>query len=174
LLEKTLAEYGVTRVEDLPVSFAGIALQAGEEHGNEVFDHFYSQLQAAESRQRTVLRVASLVSPWIALRGLSAGIAGTDAEHHAHYVHAAENYRRELQRYLNGDMTQNAKGKDFDYQSDVETWRETPVFSYGAPELREVGARYFPDALLLLGWILMSVGALSLSVRELAREGALA
>jgi ABC-2 type transport system permease protein len=174
LLEKTLAEYGVTRVEDLPVSFAGIALQAGEEHGNEVFDHFYSQLQAAEARQRTVLRVASLVSPWIALRGLSAGIAGTDAEHHAHYVHAAENYRRELQRYLNGDMTQNARGKDFDYQSDVATWRETPVFSYGAPELREVGTNYLPDVLLLLGWILVAVVALSLAVRELAREGALA
>ena len=174
LLEKTLAEYGVTRVEDLPVSFAGIALQAGEEHGNEVFDHFYSQLQAAEARQRTVLRVASLVSPWIAIRGLSAGIAGTDAEHHAHYVQAAENYRRELQRYLNGDMAQNAKGKDFDYQAGVETWRATPVFSYQAPGLREVGSSYAPEALLLLAWIVIAVLALSLAVRQLAREGALA
>lgn len=174
LLQRTLAEYGVTREEDLPVSFAGIALQAGEEHGNEVFNHFYEQLQAAEARQRTVLRVASIVSPWIALRGLSTGIAGTDADHHAHYVHAAENYRRELQRYLNGNMTQNAKGKDFDYHADVETWRKTPVFSYEAPALRAVGATYLPDALLLLGWIVLSAIVLSLAVRELAREGALA
>jgi ABC-2 type transport system permease protein len=174
LLEKTLAEYGVTRVEDLPVSFAGLALQAGEEHGNEVFDHFYSQLQAAEARQRTVLRVASLLSPWVAVRGLSAGIAGTDAEHHAHYVHAAENYRRELQRYLNGDMTQNAKGKDFDYQAGVETWRTTPVFSYQPPELREVGGSYVPEAVLLLGWIAISVAILGFAMRQLAREGALA
>ena len=174
LQEKTLAQYGVTRVEDLPVSFAGIALQAGEEHGNEVFDHFYRQLRAAEARQRTVLRIASLVSPWIALRGLSSGIAGTDAEHHAHYVHAAEKYRRELQRYLNGDMAQNAKGKDFDYQVDVETWRQTPVFSYQTPSLHEVGAAYLPDALLLLGWMMLSLIALSLAVRGLAREGALA
>lgn len=174
LLEKTLSDYGVTRQEDLPVSFAGIALQAGEEHGNEVFDHFYSQLQAGEARQRTVLRVASLVSPWIALRGLSAGIAGTDAEHHAHYVHAAENYRRELQRYLNGNMTQNAKGTDFDYQADVATWRQTPVFSYRAPDLGELGASYLPEALLLLGWIVLAAIAFGLSVRALAREGALA
>jgi ABC-2 type transport system permease protein len=174
LLEKTLAQYGVTRVEDLPVSFAGIALQAGEEHGNEVFDHFYGQLQAAQAQQRTVLRIASVLSPWIALRQLSAGIAGTDAGHHADYVHAAEKYRRELQRYLNGDMTQNAKGKDFDYQADVELWRQTPVFSYQAPELREVGSTYLPDALLLLGWIVLSGGALSLAARTLAREGALA
>lgn len=173
LLKKTLAEYGVTREEDLPVSFAGIALQAGEDHGNEVFDHFYQQLLAAEERQRTVLRMASVVSPWIALRGLSTGIAGTDTDHHAHYVHAAEIYRRELQRYLNGNMTQNAKGKDFDYHADVETWRQTPVFSYRSPELRAVGATYFPDALLLLGWIVVSAIALSRAVRGLAREGAL-
>jgi ABC-2 type transport system permease protein len=174
LLEKTLAEYGVTRVEDLPVSFAGIALQAGEEHGNEVFDHFYSQLQAAEARQRTVLRVASLLSPWIAVRGLSAGIAGTDAEHHAHYVQAAENYRRELQRYLNGDMTQNAKGKDFDYHAGTETWSATPVFSYQPPELREVSGSYAPEALLLLGWIAISIVTFGFTVRQLVREGALA
>lgn len=174
LLEKTLAEYSVTRVEDLPVSFAGIALQAGEEHGNEVFDHFYSRLQEAEARQRTVLRMASLLTPWIAVRGLSAGIAGTDAEHHAHYVHAAENYRRELQRYLNGDMTQNAKGKDFDYQAGAETWRATPAFSYQPPVLREVGSSYAPEALLLLGWIAISAVTLGFAVRQLAREGALA
>jgi ABC-2 type transport system permease protein len=121
-----------------------------------------------------VLRLASLVSPWIALRGLSSGIAGTDAEHHSHYVHAAENYRRELQRYLNGNVTQNAKGRDFDYQADAQTWRQTPAFSYRTPTLREVGAAYLPDTLLLLGWIVLSTVALSFAVRGLAREGALA
>jgi ABC-2 type transport system permease protein len=174
LLKKTLADYGVTREEDLPVSFAGIALQAGEEHGNEVFDHFYDQLRAAEARQRTVLRMAALLSPWMALRGLSSGIAATDSEHHAHYVHAAESYRRELQRYLNDNMIQHAKGEDFDYQADVETWRQTPTFSYRAPALSEVGDTYWPDASLLLGWIVMSALVLSLAVRGLAREGALA
>lgn len=173
LLEKTLAEYGVSRLEDLPVSFAGIALQAGEEHGNEVFDHFYSQLREGEARQRNVLRLASVVSPWIALRGLSSGVAGTDAEHHSHYVHAAENYRRELQRYLNGDVTKNAKGKD-DYQADAQMWRQTPLFSYRTPTLREVGVAYVPEALLLLGWIVLSVIALNIAVRRLAREGELA
>jgi hypothetical protein len=35
LKRKTLAQYGVSRVEDLPVNFEGLRLQAGEEHGNE-------------------------------------------------------------------------------------------------------------------------------------------
>jgi ABC-2 type transport system permease protein len=173
LLERTLAEYGVTREEDLPVSFAGIALQAGEEHGNEVFDHFYGQLQAAERRQRTVLRVASLLSPWITVRGLSAGIAGTDTDHHTHYTRAAEEYRRQLQRFLNADMTRHGKGKDFDYQSDPELWRQTPVFSYQTPALKAVGGAYLPDVLLLLGWLAASLAILSLAMRKLAREGAL-
>lgn len=174
LMQRTLAQYGVTREEDLPISFAGIALQAGEDHGNEVFDHFYGQLQAAEARQSAVLRAASVVSPWIALRGLSAGIAGTDSNHHAHYVRAAETYRRKLQQYLNVKMTQNAKGADFDYKADVETWRQTPVFSYQAPTLRSVGTTYIPEALLLLAWLALSAIVLISAVRELAREGALA
>lgn len=173
LLQKTLAKYGVSRAEDLPVSFAGISLQAGEEHGNEVFDRFYGELQAAEERRHTVLRVASIVSPWIAVRGLSAGLAGTDADHHAHYVHAAESYRRELQRYLNDNITRHGAGKD-DYQADAQTWRQTPVFSYQPPALREVGASYLPDIALLMGWVIASVIALIVGVRALTREGAIA
>ncbi len=172
LLQQTLAQYGVSREEDLPVSFAGIALQAGEDHGNPMFDHFYGLLKAQEQQQRTVLRVASLLSPWVALRGLSSGIAGTDADHHWHYVHSAEQYRRQLQRYLNADITHNAKGHE-DYRADASLWRNTPVFSYQLPELRQLGATYVPDALLLLGWVVASAIALIISVRSLSREGAL-
>jgi ABC-2 type transport system permease protein len=173
LLARTLAQYGVSRAEDLPVSFAGIAMQEGEEYGNQVFDHFYGRLRAIEARQRMVVRVASLLSPWMALRGLSAGVAGTDAEHHWHYVHAAELYRRDLQRFLNRDFIRNARGQDFDYRAEPALWRETPIFTYRAPALRQVAGVYLPDALLLVGWLISSLAALWLAARVLTREGAM-
>jgi len=170
LLQETLRQYGVAREEDLPVSFAGISMQAGEEHANVVYDHFYGRLQQDEQRQRRVLRGVSLLTPWITVRSLSAGMAGTDAEHHWHFVRATERYRRDLQRYLNGDFTQNAKGQDFDYQADPRLWRETAVFSYRAPRVGEVARSYAPDALLLLGWATLAVVLMLSAARTLGRE----
>lgn len=173
LMRKTLAKYGVNRVEDLPISFAGVALQAGEEHGNEVFDHFFDQMQMAQRAQDAVMHWSALATPWIAIRSLSAGMSGTDAVHHWHFVHAAENYRRELQRYLNGDMTRNARGQDFEYRADPTVWRQTPKFSYSSPPLVEVVGEYFPAAALLLLWLALSAFAMWSAARELEREGAL-
>jgi ABC-2 type transport system permease protein len=172
LLQETLRRHGVARAEDLPISFAGISLQAGEEHGNEVYDHFHGRLQQEESRQRTVLRGASLLTPWIAIRGLSSGLSGTDSVHHWHFVHAAERYRRELQRFLNGDFTQNAGRLEFDYQADPRLWRTTPVFSYQAPGLADVARAYLGEALLLLGWAAIALLAMLSAARSLDREGA--
>lgn len=173
LLRDTLRQYGVSREEDLPVSFAGISMQAGEEHGNEVFDHFYGRLQQDERKQRRILRGTALLTPWIAVRGLSAAAAGTDADHHWHFVRAAELYRRDLQRYLNGDFTQNAHGQDFDYLADPRLWRETAVFSYRAPPAGEVARGYLPEALLLLGWAAVALVVMQSAARSLGREGVL-
>lgn len=38
LKQELFRKYNVSKVEDLPVNFGGLSLQAGEEHGNEVFD----------------------------------------------------------------------------------------------------------------------------------------
>lgn len=173
LLARTLARYGVSREEDLPVSFAGVALQAGEEHGNEVFDRFYERLQAEEARQLEVLRAGSVITPWLALRRLSAGLAGTDSDHHWHFVRATESYRRDLQRYLNGDLERNAAGVD-DYRADPSLWRNTATFAYSSPTLRELIGKYTTDASLLLAWLAASIAALATAARRLMREGAMA
>lgn len=173
LMQKTLAKYGVSRVEELPISFAGVALQAGEDHGNEVFDHFFDQMQRSQRGQDAAMHWAALATPWIAMRSLSAGMSGTDAAHHWHFVHAAENYRRELQRYLNGDMARNAKGQDFDYRADPALWRQTPQFSYTSPTLKAVAGEYLPAAAVLLFWLALSTTALWWAARGLEREGAL-
>lgn len=47
-------------------------------------------------------------APLIAVRTLSMALAGTDVEQHRHFATAAETYRRDLMRQMNGDMTQNS------------------------------------------------------------------
>lgn len=152
LERKTLAKYGVTKVEELPVSFAGISLQAGEEYGNQVFDKHYGALWAAYARQDRTHLAGALLAPFLAVRSLSMGLAGTDFAQHRHFVTAAEQYRRGLQRYLNGEMTRSAKGRDFDYRADPAFWATSPRFEYEPPSLSFVLKEQAAAASLLVLW----------------------
>lgn len=152
LEKKVLAEYGVTKVEELPVSFAGISLQAGEEYGNQVFDRHYGALWDTYARQDRVHLAGALVAPLLAVRSFSMGLAGTDFSQHRHFVTAAEGYRRDLQRVLNGEMTQKAKGLDFTYKADADFWSSAPPFTYEPPSLSFTLKQQAGPLALLLAW----------------------
>lgn len=147
-----LKKYKVSRIEDLPVSFSGISLQAGEEHGNEVFDHYFSELWNTFQRQERVHQAASLAAPMLAVRSLSMGLAGTDFAQHTHFARAAEDYRREIQRVMNTDITNNAKRASGPYMQDAELWETVPDFHYHAPDLAWVLGKQSFSLLLLLLW----------------------
>lgn len=169
LLQRTLAEYGVERVEDLPVNFDGIAMQAGEEHADTVYDHHYGQLwQQMAAQDAWRLRLAVL-SPLPALDQLSQWAAGSDWQHHRHFADHAEQHRRQLQRFLNGDLIRNGKAQD--YQASPELWAAAPRWSYRPPALDELA---LPLAALgvLAAWLFV-VGALAVvGLRRVQGEAA--
>jgi ABC-2 type transport system permease protein len=152
LEKQTLAQYGVAKVEDLPVSFAGISLQAGEEYGNQVFDKHYRALWDAYGRQDRTHLAGAVFAPLLAVRSLSMGLAGTDFAQHRHFVSAAEEYRRGLQRFLNGEMTRSAKGLDFGYRADPAFWATAPRFDYEPPGVASVLEQQAPATSLLALW----------------------
>ena len=49
--ERLLADYGVERVEDLPINAVGACLQESEEFGNRIFDRNYGALWDTFRRQ---------------------------------------------------------------------------------------------------------------------------
>jgi ABC-2 type transport system permease protein len=155
LKEQTLQQYGLAKVEDLPVSFAGIALQAAEDYGDQVFDRHFGGLYQAYEDQRRSLRFPALLSPVLAVRQMSALLAGTDERHHRHFAHAAELHRRLIIRQLNDDMIQHGARLDFAYAADPALWRAIPEFTYRLPSLDEAHARpALWDLLVLAGWLL--------------------
>ncbi len=157
---RVLAQYQVTSLDQLPVSFAGIALDEGERFAAEVFDRHHRALADRYRAQRTLRRSAGLVTPLIALQHLSTAAAGTDVEHQLAFLGAAETSRRTIVGLLNADMTAHAAGKDFEYQAAPSLWQTIPVFTYAAPrlairdsavDLAALGA-WLLAALALLGW----------------------
>ncbi len=152
LLQRTLAEYGVSKEEDLPISFAGIAMQAGEEHANTVYDHHYGEYWVQIAAQDGWRLAWAPISPLLAVDQLSQWAAGSDWRNHRHFTDRAEAHRRELQRFLNADFTENAKGQDFAYQAEPALWAKAPRWDYqpaAAGDLSRPGGALA----VLLGWL---------------------
>jgi ABC-2 type transport system permease protein len=128
------AQHGVSSDEALPINFAGVSLQEGEEHANEVFDRHFGALYDAFERQNRFAQMAGFLAPSLAVRALSMGVAGTDVHQHRHFAQAAESYRRSIQRIMNGDIALHQKRGQV-YLAGADLWGSVPEFEYQAPAL---------------------------------------
>jgi ABC-2 type transport system permease protein len=146
-------EYNVASVDALPIAFSGISLQEGEEYANLVFDRHYGRLFDLYERQNRVHQIAGVVAPMLAVRSLSMGLAGTDFLQHRDFIRAAEDYRRDIQRILNGDIVRNQKPGQV-YLAGRALWEEVPAFTYEAPGTAWVLGAYTTSLLILAAWML--------------------
>ena len=167
LQEAVMKQYGVTRMEDLPVDFSGIALQAGEDYGNRVFDRFYGDLRDAQNAQQRAALAFSPLSPLMALRPLSAGLAGNDVTHQEAFTAAAEQHRRAVQRRLNDEQTEHGKGANFNNKVHADFWMNVPTFDWQPPQLAKVARAYVAPGLILLAWLAAALSFLLFAARRL-------
>jgi ABC-2 type transport system permease protein len=151
------AQYQVTTVEALPINFSGVSLQEGEEHANVVFDTHFGRLFDTFERQNAVARAAAFVAPLLAVRSVSMALAGSDFSQHRHFVTAAESYRRDLQRRLNGEVALHQK-PGATYLAGPELWESIPDFTYTAPDVSSVLRTVTTPLLALLMWTLLVGG----------------
>ena len=57
LLEITLKKYNVKTIEDLPINFTGVIMQADEEYGNLVWDKHFGNLYSKLELQKFYYQV---------------------------------------------------------------------------------------------------------------------
>ncbi|MXZ40142.1 MAG: DUF3526 domain-containing protein [Holophagales bacterium] len=164
--QRLLAEYGAERVEDLPINAVGVYLQESEEFSNRIFDRNYGALWDAFRRQGILQEALAAAAPSIAVRTLSMGLAGTDVEQHRHFAEAAETYRRDLMRQMNGDMTENSLTGDFSYAAGAELWESVPPLEYEAPPLGWVLGNRILSLAVLGAWLAGAVLLASTQVRR--------
>ena len=77
--DETLKKYGVSRIEDLPVNFRGLALRKDDENGYAIFDRHFGALQTAFDRQDALRAAPGFLFPLLALRPISMAFAGVDS-----------------------------------------------------------------------------------------------
>lgn len=160
--DKTLAHYKVGRIEDLPFNFIGMALQADEENGYKVFDRTLGRVRYTYDMQDKIQQAFSIVSPFVAIRSLSAALSGTDVDFANDFSQAGEAYRRNMVRVLNDDLMHNAKGMsnysaEWGYKAGKDLWTKIPPFDFDAPPLTTILARSYVSILILAFWLVGSI-----------------
>jgi ABC-2 type transport system permease protein len=175
---KTLKQYGVEKVEDLPVNYRGLLALEGEKLWSKLFDDYAAREYKAYKAQSRLTDLAGLASPAIALRRLSMSASGTDLEGHRRFLAQAEAYRFAIVQQLNA-LQANAityeddgnRNKDPEaarrVRIDPKNWQEVPDFSYRAASSGEKLTAALPGLLILLGWFAVLAYGLRLAARRL-------
>ena len=156
LKEKVLKQYQVESIEQLPVNWSGIAMQAGEEYTDNVYDQEFSKIEATFINQNEISEWASFITPFLAVRNLSMALSGTDFHSHLAFTKAAEQYRRAFVKKMNKDMEVNHKpGVAYgDYKVDREMWSSIEPFHYQLPHVSSILADQWRSVAALCTWLL--------------------
>lgn len=134
----------------------GFELQAEAAFEDEVFDHHVEALLDAIARQERVSQWAAVLSPYLAIRALSSGLAGTDFAHHRAFQTDAEHYRQALVRALNEDFARNAGDEGWRYRAGRDLWARAPAFEHAPPDLGWALRRQQVALALLLAWLVLA------------------
>lgn len=167
-----LAQYGVTRVEDLPVNYKGLLGMEGERLTSNLFNGYAERSFARQEAQLRRVDFFSLTSPVLALRRISMIASGTDLHAYRRFLEQAERHRYELVQQLN-----RMQAEKLNFATDKgslsgrianENWQNIAEFRF-EPEPASVALRRTsPMAGVLLAWLAALAALILVSVRRLA------
>ena len=156
LVKETLERYGVTRIEDLPIGYAGVMLKGSDAHYESVFERHFTALHDLHRRQERWYHLLSAFGPVLAARSLGQAFAGTDLAHVQHFSDAAEAYRRMFVEATNEAIETQSPGTGWDIRLGREYWESIPAFDYEPPSTTWVMARHPVAWVVLLAWLLLA------------------
>ena len=151
-----LKQYGVQKVEDLPLNFRGLALRRDDEAGYAIHDRLFGELEWSIDRQDLLRAAPGAVLPLLAMQPWSMALAGTDTRAHRHFAQAAEQHRRVIQTITSEDLIRNARYGDTRYVSPAALWAKVPPFEYAPPSAAWALAGTGPALGGLLLWLLLT------------------
>lgn len=164
-----MATYKVSSPDSLPVSVFGYALQLLEEEGHATYTRNYKTLDSLFSKQNSVHRAISILSPFTNMRFISMGIAGSDIGEYFHFIDFSEQYRRNMMRILNEDIMehQGHEQQHLNYLGNQDLWKQVPDYQYKPQSFETRFSDYVFSLLLLAGWLCVAVFLILFSIRRL-------
>ncbi len=153
LKDSILQVYNVETVDDLPINFDGLVMQADEDFGAKVWDKHFGALEATIQQQKKSYQWSGLLNPFASLQSLSMGLSGTDNWHHTHFQQEAEDYRRVFIKILNDKHAfGGSKTGDWGWTADQEFYNSVADFDYETPPIQQAVSVYKPDMAFMGLW----------------------
>ena len=128
LQEDLLKQYGVERVEDLPVNFRGLVAVEAEQKLTSVLNDYAEARMEGEARQGALLAKHGWLTPTLAIAFVSRILSGTDLEHYHRFLREAEAIRFDFVQGLNrAHVDKLSYEDDINRNKDEESWRRARV-----------------------------------------------
>jgi len=170
--DKVLAEYGVDRIEELPVNFKGLVGAEGERQSSELFNRYADASFYQQQKQIHWVNRAAWLSPTLALRRLSMAVAQTDLANFRHFLQQGEQYRYNLVQGLNR-LQAEAMTLDEDQGSTSRIshshWQAFPPFVYIPLPITHTMNHVLPAVGILLSWLAILMGLAWQAGRRLSK-----
>ncbi|UUX98559.1 DUF3526 domain-containing protein [Sphingomonas sp. J315] len=172
LRQDTMRRYGVSKIEDLPIDFNGVAFFHGEALSTAIYRRHFAALYDGYDRQSGIQRALALVSPVQAIRPWSAAMAQSDQHAHRRFLEQADGFRYDLVQRLNRAIIHRPKGGDGPYMTDVAAITRDAKFVATPTPLREALSRHWIDLAILAGWAALALLLALAATRSLGKASA--
>lgn len=160
LLERTLKQYHVDSIQQLPVFFIPITIEYFEESDGKVMDKAYGAIEQNHAQQDALVRTIALFSPFLAFRDFSMHMTATDMDTHNDFAQKAEQHRRRIGVMVDDFYQQNTEATN-------DFWKTVPQFKYDAPGTQQRLVSAMGAVMVLICWIFATAVLMIFSYRRM-------
>ncbi|MCT2564028.1 DUF3526 domain-containing protein [Chryseobacterium herbae] len=164
-LKQHLNQFNVNNISQLPekIRFALDLIQA-EAYENKVNRFYSKKVEDQFEQQQNFMDNMGLINPFIAVRQLSMGLAGTDVYHHIDFFNKAEHYRNDMMDRLNRRELQLAISEK-NQKNNRDFYSSLPDFQYEYPSVGSVISHHMTAVWSLLFWSLVLIVSFGLIIK---------
>ena len=178
LQKQVLEQYEAASVEELPINWRGVVAGYSEAKLTKLMNEFAENRMQQEAAQSRIVTWFGLASPTLAVGAASRALAGTDLATHHRFLRSSETLRFDFVQGLN-DLHAKAlsyaddAARSSDPEAEARTrinasaWQLLDSYRFAPDPASERLARAGLPLALMLGWLAMLAGVITIVARRL-------
>lgn len=178
LQKQVLEQYDAASVEELPVNWRGVVAGYSEAKLTKLMNEYAESRMEQEAAQSRIVTWFGLASPTLAVGAASRTLAGTDLATHHRFLRTSEALRFDFVQGLNDlhakalsyadDAARSSDpGAEARTRVNASAWQRLDSFRFAPDPASERLARAGLPLALILGWLVMLAGIITIGARRL-------